>query len=72
MAATADKMRSYLETGTSQREVRALRKIYQELSDELQNMPLPMSIESARWAGLAPDQLELMETVYHWLNRKDI
>jgi hypothetical protein len=71
MAATADKMRAYLEGCTNKREIRALRKIFQDLSDELQSMPLPMSIESARWAGLAPGQQQLMDTVYLGLSRKD-
>jgi hypothetical protein len=73
MAATANKMRAYLETEgcTNKREMRALRKIYQDLSDELQSMPLPMSIESARWAGLTPGQQQLMDTVYLGLSRKD-
>jgi hypothetical protein len=72
MAATAKNMRAYLETQgcTDKREKRALRKIYKDLSDELQCMPLPLSIESARWAGLEPDQLDLMDTVYQWVNRK--
>jgi hypothetical protein len=72
MAATANKMRAYLEGCTNKRELRALRKIYQDLSDELQSMPWPMSIESARWAGLTPDQEQLMDTVYDGLSRKDI
>jgi hypothetical protein len=74
MAATADKMRSYLKTDgcTDKREICALRKIFQDLSDELQGMPLPMSIESARWAGLEPDELELMDAVYYGLSRKGI
>jgi hypothetical protein len=38
MVATADRMRAYLETDgcTNKRELRALRKIFQDLSDELQ------------------------------------
>jgi hypothetical protein len=65
-------MNAYLETKKcTKQEVRALRKIFTDWSDDLNNMPLPMSIESAGWSGLKPDQIALMRTVYHWLNRSD-
>jgi hypothetical protein len=51
MAKAAKNLGEYLETkGCSTREVRSLRRIYKDLSDELRNLPLPMSIESAGWA----------------------
>jgi hypothetical protein len=70
MAVTAKTMRAYLKTnGCSEREVRALRGIFKDWSDELNSMPLPRSIESAGWSGLKPDQIALMRTVYYWLKR---
>jgi hypothetical protein len=73
MAQTAKNIGAYLETnGCTKREVRALRRIFKDLSDELRNLPLPVSIESARWAGLTPGQQELMGRVYRWLNGKDV
>jgi hypothetical protein len=72
MTGTAKKVGEYLETkGCTNREARALRKIFKDWSGELNSMPIPLSIESAGWAGLQPDQTALMRTVYNWLKRNN-
>jgi hypothetical protein len=69
ISATIRKLRRKLVTCTNAKTLRGASTIYKTLSTDLHNMPLPMSIESARWTGLRADEKAFMEDTYTKLQR---
>ncbi len=60
-SATIRKLRRKLATCTNAKALRGASTIYKTLSKNLQNMPLPLSIETARWTGLTADEKAFMQ-----------
>jgi hypothetical protein len=69
ISATIRKLRRKLATCTNAKALRGASTIYKTLSTDLRNMPLPMSIESARWTGLRANERAFMEGTYTKLQR---
>ncbi len=63
-SATIGKLRHKLARCTDVKALRGAATIYKTLSNDLHNMPLQLSIETARWTGLSADEKSFMEYMY--------
>jgi hypothetical protein len=69
ISATIRKLRRKIATCTNAKALRGASTIYKTLSKNLHNMPLPLSIETARWTGLRANEEAFMEDTYSKLQR---
>jgi hypothetical protein len=74
MSASIELLRKQLQTNGYRKPLalKGAATIYSKLSEELHRLPLPLTIQSARWWGLTHAEAALMDDVYRKLNRRRI